>query len=710
MTMTSIRVSLPRFKPMHGWANRLLRVDLSNGRITAQPIAPYVPDYIGGRGIAARIAWEEYPDPVDPFAPENPLMIFPGALGGSRSPYSGRTELCAFSPQAWPYHWFTRSNIGGHFGGELKRAGYDGIVVTGASDTPMRLVIRDDEIELLPAGDLWGKDTFETLEALEAAVAKGARSFVIGPAGENLSRIATVHTATSSACGHGGFGAVMGAKKLKAITVVGSGRVELADPERITAISRDIARDLTTLEGRGPDIEAINRQLAEAGGGRARRYACTEACLSPCGVFYEDVPGLATGRRHSGHWFCVAPLMAGWGDDGPISRQGVFDWRLGLRGGFEANVISNRYGLNQWELVIGMVPWLASCQNAGLIDTLNGVPMDWRSPDFWARFLHDLTYRQGMGDALAEGGWRAAEILDLGRDIIGRYYTGWGFPGHWDGHGDFANYIVYPFWLVAALQWLTDTRDPIPSGHGYVARVMRMGPFQRTLTPDKEPAMTWEEMRRAGEIVYGDSDAMDPAAEYRGKAYPAFFHTKRSIMKDCLPVDDFVFPLLYGARSTENRIYRAAGVEGPSIEYNLFQAGTGAECSEDEFERSCERIYTLERALHVRHFGRNRAMDELVLPAFEYPENWPSPLTGQRHALERDRFEPLMLEYYRLQGWDPESGWPTRERLAALGLGAETHEEMVAGAERAAARQEQGEQPAPPEPTPVHEIHPALMR
>ncbi|MBC7235577.1 MAG: hypothetical protein H5T69_07025 [Chloroflexi bacterium] len=705
--MKPVIAHLPRFAPMRGWVNRLLRINLSNMRISAQPIAPYVPDYLGGRGIAARIAWEEYPDPVDPFAPENPLMIFPGALGGSRAPYSGRTNLCAFSPQAWPYHWFTRSNVGGHFGGELKRAGYDGLIITGASDEPVRILIRDDEVQILPAEDLWGRDTFDTLEALEATEGRGARSFVIGPAGERLSRIAAVLTATSSACGHGGFGAVMGAKKLKAITVLGSGRVELADEQRIIDISKGIARDVSTLEGRGPDIQRINRELAEAGGGRARRYACTEACLSPCGVYYENVPGCAYNRTWSGHWFCVAPLMAGWGDE-PISRQGVFDWRLGLRGGFEANVISNRYGLNQWELVIGMIPWLASCQKAGLIDELNGMPMDWRSADFWAHFLHALAFREGLGDALAEGGWRAARNLDLGSEIVTRYYTGWGFPGHWDGHGDFANYIVYPFWLVAALQWLTDTRDPIPSGHGYVARVMRMGPFNRTLDPDREPEMTWDEMRRAAEIVYGDPDALDPAAEYRGRAYPAFFHTKRSIMKDCLPVDDFVFPLLYGARSTEDRIYRVAGIEGPSIEYHLFRAGTGIDWSEADFERACERVYTLERALHVRHFARDRTMDELVLPAFEYAENWPSPLTGRRHALERERFEPVMEEYYRLQGWDPITGWPTKERLAALGL-AGAHVEMVAGAKRAEARRTRGEEAAPPRPTPVREIHPGLI-
>ena len=152
--MKEITVQVQRFAPLHGWTNRILRVDLSDMRIQVQETAPYVPDYIGARGIAARICWDDFAEPVAPYDPESPLMIFSGALTGSRSPYSGRTNVCGFSPQSWPYPWFTRSSIGGRFGGELKRAGYDAIVVTGAAETPVRLRIRDDRVSILPAGDL----------------------------------------------------------------------------------------------------------------------------------------------------------------------------------------------------------------------------------------------------------------------------------------------------------------------------------------------------------------------------------------------------------------------------------------------------------------------------------------------------------------------------------------------------------------------------
>jgi aldehyde:ferredoxin oxidoreductase len=660
-----------------------------------------VPHFIGARGIAAKIAWDEYPEPVDPFDPRNPLMVFPGALTGARAPYSGRTNVCTFGPQGFPYPWFTRSNIGAHFGGELKRAGYDGLIITGASEEPVRVRIRDDEVTILSAKELWGQDALDTLELLEGIDGKGTRSLAIGPAGERLSRIATIQTASSSACGQGGFGAVMGSKKLKAVSVRGSGRVSLRDGERVTEIARAVGREARSVRTMGREaIARRNEQLAAEGSGRVRRHACTENCVSPCGLYYEGVPGCAHARTWDGHWMCVGSLLAGVSEDGPISNGGAYDWRLGVRGGLEANALCNRYGINQWDLIIGMVPWLEACQAAGLIDELNGQAMDWRSPSFWSAFLHAIAYREGMGDALAEGGWRAARELpalrsrsagSTGEDLVRRYYTGWGYAGHWDGHGCWSNYLVFPYWLVSALQWATDTRDPIPSGHGYTWYVMYYGPLGGSFP------ITWEQMRGVSARVYGDPQSVDPHSGYAAKAYPGFYHTRRSVIKDCLPADDFRFPMIYSP-NTPDGLARVAGIEGPSLEYHLFKAGTDVDWSEGEFEQAAERVYTLERALQVRHWGRDRGMDESVLPSFEYPENWVNPELGQRYALDRAQFKPVMDDYYHYQGWDVESGWPTPERLSELGLEG-VYGSMVEGAQRARCTL-----PDPPPAEPVPQV------
>jgi aldehyde:ferredoxin oxidoreductase len=400
---------------------------------------------------------------------------------------------------------------------------------------------------------------------------------------------------------------------------------------------------------------------------------------------------------------CVGTILRGLTDRGDRTFGGVFDWKLGTRGGLEANVLCNRYGINQWDLIIGMVPWLEACQNAGLISEFNGQPMNWQSPNFWADFLHAIAYREGMGDALAEGGWRAAQVLQLGEDLVRRYYTGWGYAGHWDGHGSWSNHVVFPFWLVSALQWATDTRDPIPSGHGYVQDCMYYGPFSSRIE-----GMSWDDMRGIAARIYRDPDALDPYSGYKAKAYPGFFHTKRSIIKDTLPADDFRFPCIYSPNSEDHfcRITVDGGngaasevIDGPSVEYHIFRAGTGVDWSEEQYELAAERLYTLERAVQVRHWGRDRAMDESVLPAFEYLENWTNPLLGQRYALDRELFKPVMDEYYQYQGWDVETGWPTPERLAELGM-PDVHEAMVKGARRA-----KESLPEPPVAQPVPLIH-----
>ncbi|MGC9360329.1 MAG: aldehyde ferredoxin oxidoreductase N-terminal domain-containing protein [Anaerolineae bacterium] len=689
--MGSITAHVPRFAEMDAWANRVLLVDLSEGTIRARETAPWLPDWIGGRALTARAAWELAPEPVPALDPANPLMVFAGALTGSRAAYSGRATVAAFSPQGWPREWFKRSSIGAHFGGELKRAGYDGIVVTGASETPVRILIRDDEVSILPADELWGMEVIDALDALEADAGRGAHSLVIGPAGENLSAIATIQTASSSAAGHGGLGAVMGSKKLKAITVVGTGRVSLADEDRIRALSRALAKEHGgVMSARREQIAKLNEQLEEQGGGHVRLYACTEACPTPCNVYYQGIQGVAHDRTYSGHWACVGGLLRGVRSEPGLDRRGIFDWHLGMRGAFEINVLSNTYGINQWDLLVGMVPWLEACQNTGLLGKINGVPMDWDSPEFWAMLVHAIAYREGFGDVLAKGGWAAARSLDLGVDLMRRYYTGWGHAGHWDGHGDFANYVVFPYWIASVLQWMTDTRDPIPSGHGHASRFMSYIPMRAgRMTPEQERARL-AQIPGIAEWLYGDHRALDPRGGYEGKAAAAAFHVVRSMMKDSLPSDDYVMPLVASPHS-EDGIPRILGIEGRDVEAAFFRAGTGVDWDAAAFERANLNAFALERALQVRHFGRDRRMDESVLPYFAYPENWANRFVGERRALDLIQFETVASEYYQRLDWDAATGRPTEDAMQATGI-EDAYGDMVAGA----AQSEPGELPEEP--------------
>jgi aldehyde:ferredoxin oxidoreductase len=691
--MKPTRITLPRFGASFGWTDRLLRIDLSQPRIWAEETASHVPAFIGARGLAAKLLWDEYPEPVEPFDPRNPLMIMPGALTGTIAPYSGRTNVCSFSPQSGPFNWFTRSSIGADWGARLKRAGYDGLVITGAAERPVQILIQDDEVSILLAEDLWGLDTVETQEAAQRAFGTAARTLAIGQAGERLSRIATIQTATGSASGQAGFGAVMGSKKLKSVTVLASGQVPVADPERLRWLFQAVGEEVRSHRDPRHRTEAINRELQRQGGGQARPYACTASCPSPCYIQYSGVPGCHFDRKWMGAMGCVSGVFRGG------LRNAVYDWELTLPAGLELNLYANRLGLNHWDILVGMIPWLRMCHKEGLLDQVNGKPFDLNSSEFWVHLLHDMAHRQGMGDVLAEGGWRAALALDLGVEFMRRYYTGWGYAGHWDGHAAFVNRIVFPFWLVGAVHWAMDTRDPASSTHDYVQNVMYWGPFNAgRFARGDTPPITWDHMRAIGQRLYGRADTLDPLSGYEGKAIPAAYHGVRAIMKDCLPTDDQVFPLIY-SYNTEDRFCRIGDIEGPDVDAAILRAGTGLDWDTAEFAHAAERVLNLERAITIRHWGRTRAMDERVLPYFEYDENWVNPELGQRRQLDRTQFRPVMTEYYRLRGWDTETGWPTRDTLERLGLPG-VHRDMVAGAETAQARL-----PEPPPESPVQDHH-----
>jgi len=647
----------------YGWVGKILWVNLSDRTIRTVDTMDYGQQYIGGRGMAARIAWDSIPQGVGAFDPENLLIILTGPLTGTTAPFSGRTTIGGLSPQGWPHEWFSRSNLGGHWGPSLKYAGYDGLVIEGKADHPTMLWIEDGKVEFLDASHLWGKGTMETQKMLLSELGRNVRILAIGQAGENLSRIATISTETGSAAGQGGFGAVMGSKNLKAIAVRGSGPIYIAQPDLFMARCKAIVEEVRT--GTPYSLRELDQERVQRF--KQRWHACTQQCATRCDSgcrFYAEVRGPATGETLAGQFFCVANFFPGLGD--------FYDWKLGFEGAFEARHLTDDYGLNQWDLLLGIVPWLRLCQAAGLIREFNGRPMDFNDPTFWAYLLRAIAYREGMGDALAEGGRRAPAILGFGEELARPLYAAWGYAGHWDGHGDRGNRIVYPFWLVPALQWAVDVRDPFSSSHEYTTLAMLWSPFL------SEKSLSWEVIKSVGRRVYGTEKAVDPESDYEGKEYPAVWHGHRSVMKDSIPLDDVVFPRILSLNSSDG-LARAGDMLGLDFEYHLFTSATGVDMTRDEFELACERIFNLERAIQVRNYDRQRSDDEAVIPYFEYVEWWENPLIGEKKRLEREKFIPLLENYYRLRGWDLARGRPTGSKLRQLGLGDVAEELTRAG-------------------------------
>jgi aldehyde:ferredoxin oxidoreductase len=218
---------------MYGWVGKILRVDLTTGIISEVPTANYVPKYIGGRGIGAKIHWDEITPAVGAFDPQNKLTFMTGPLVGTPAPSASRTTVQAVSPMTYPEELYASSTVGGHWGPELKFAGYDGIIIQGKSPSPVYLWIHDGLAEIRDAKHLWGLNTYDSQKAIWETHGKKTRILTIGPAGEHLVRMAIILSDVSSTSGTPGYGAVMGAKNLKAIAVNGTGGVPVAKPQEL---------------------------------------------------------------------------------------------------------------------------------------------------------------------------------------------------------------------------------------------------------------------------------------------------------------------------------------------------------------------------------------------------------------------------------------------------------------------------------------------
>lgn len=642
-----------------GYAGKLLRVDLGRGTVEKQDTSDYLPDWYGGRALAARIAWDEIPPGTGAFDPASPLMILTGPLTGTAAPCSGRTTVCGISAQGYPVEWYSRSSFGGHWGPQLKHAGFDGIVITGRAPGPVFLRVENGSCSIEDASRLWGMGIYRTQKTIMGELGKDWRVFAIGPAGENLVRIAVAATETESASGQGGYGAVMGSKNLKAIAVRGSLPIGVARPREFIDICRLVRNEIHASHG-WPHVPKLDP-------GKVRKYgqryqACTQGCAVRCydARFYTTVPAvLGGGRTLSGQVDCIAGLFPG--------IPGTFyDWKLGFEAGFEIGRIANDEGLNHWEILVGLVPWLRALRDDGVLSSVDGMEVDLDSPEFWSFLLRGISRREGeFRSALSEGTVRGCGSLGVGGERLKEFFPAWGYAGHWDGHGDRINYIFFPYWTVSALQWAMDTRDPISSAHGYVQNIMG---WSRVCSP--EHGLSWKRIKEVSSRVYGSEICADPESGYEGKAYPAYWHGQRSVMKDSLTVGDQVFPRIY-SRKTGDNFARAGEMEGPSFERHMFNALTGMTWSDDEMEHASERVIQLERALLVRNFERSRADDESVIPYYERTEQQTNPLTGHPVAMDLRQFIKVMDEYYALRGWDRETGRPTIETLKKFGLSKE---------------------------------------
>ena len=633
---------------VYGWTGKILRVDLSRRKITTIDTMKYVPELIGGVGVAAMIAWEEIGPEVGPFDPENRLMIMVGPLTGTLASGAGRVEVLGVAPQQHP-PCFSRSGMGGHWGPELKYAGFDGIIIQGRADKPVYLWVNDGDAEILSADDIWGLGTYATAKALRAVHGDKVRVVSCGPAGENLSRIAIIQTETENAAGQGGFGGVMGSKNLKAIAVRGTGGVKIAKPEEFLEICLKQNRDLM-----GPNSPKWPSEKVLSGP-NFRRHKCGFCSTICTNTIYMDIQGEVFPTLYTTEQMCY------------VYKTTSHNAQI------EVRVITSNYGINGWEVSYGIIPWLQLCKQHGLIKEIDGMeipapekPIEYlrdcapTPPEFLIMLLRKIAYREGpIGDALSDGACYAAEKLfgGKGKRLLDRIYPRHcGQVAHWSGHWGPGGSAYWPWWLPPVLQWCMDTRDPASdTTHSWTSHVQWYLPKSG---PHKGP-FPLEKVRAVSEKVYGDPNVCDPSIEYdppEARAIPAIWHTDRGMVVDSLILCDYEHPRVFSMFSED-------GSADTALMAKLFSACTGVDMSEDEMQKAGERIFNLLRAIDIRNYGRCRRIDERAIDVgFHYPGK------DDGVVLDREKFLRLMDKYYELRGWNKENGWPTRRKLEELGL------------------------------------------
>jgi aldehyde:ferredoxin oxidoreductase len=453
--------------PRGGYAGRILAVDLSTGAIQIRQLdEEWARTHIGGLGFGARIYLDliKSRPSFDALSPDNPFVIMTGPLTGMRMHAVARWTVVAKSPLTG---YWGDANIGGYFGARLKFAGYDGIVLTGAAASPVYLHIDDDRVELRDAGAYWGQDIYTVTDNLVAdhksESSRSGEVFTIGPAGENLARIATITNRKGHTAGRAGLGAVWGAKNLKAVFVRGAGTLGAARPDRLSALRRELDEiyrqsiliealrsvgtpsqfDVGVILG---DVPMKNWQLTdwdrfdEIGPsayaeriltGNKTCYACGVACKREAEV-REGPFRFAKGPGPEYETVCTF---------GPLCLNSDIE-SIG-----KANELCNRYGLDTISCG-ATIAFAIECFENGLINErdTDGLQLVWGNSRAIVTLVDKIGRLEGFGALLAQGSARAAAVIGNGADEFLTTVKGMEAPMHdpRSGHGYGLAYAVSP--------------------------------------------------------------------------------------------------------------------------------------------------------------------------------------------------------------------------------------------------------------------------
>jgi len=625
---------------LYAYAGKILRVNLSNGKIGTEPTLKYAKEWMGASGIAIKILYDELRPWVTPFEPANRLIFGIGPLIGTMAPGSNKMNVSTLGPMTGGW---ASSCSDSYVGGQIKCSGYDLIVIEGKSSIPVYLWIHDDRVEIREASHLWGKTTWETLELIRKEFRDPEMHILsIGPAGENLVRGACVVQDKGRAFGRCGTGAVMGSKNLKAIIAKGTGAIRVAQPEAFMEAARKCramfkkAKSAEKLHQYGTlcifprkqevcgipyknfqetripdDMAAVMHPFETCDKYRIAQVSFPGCGVGGCGRRMQITEGPYAGlNTECNQWEVLGTLQG---------RLAVWEPTFMMK----ANSLCNQLGLDV-DAAGGAIGWAMECYQRGIIDEkdTDGLKLCWGDAGVALEMIRRIGYREGFGNILAEGCARAS-------DIIGR------------------NSSYYALNIKGQ-----DLYEPCRGANGWALGTMTStrggGHTTGAVVCETVPGLDVEKAK----VIYG-VDNPDKPQDYDGKAKMVKYMEVLHRVCNSFGVCEF------------NTVYwDVEMIDLPQLA-ELYSTATGWPTSVKDFERLAMKQLNLEKAFNLRHTHFDRK-DDMPTPR-DLTEPIPTgDLAGWK--IDEEKWNKMLDDYYDLHRWDRKTSFPTRRALVDLGL------------------------------------------
>ena len=597
-------------KKMFGWTGTFLNIDLTKGKAVPEKYDEALAlNFLGGRGFAVKILWDTLKQGTDPLSPENKLIFATGPLTAIGLPNSGKLVVASKSPLTGGYG---DGNIGTMAAVNMRKAGFDALIVEGKAQTPVILHIKDKACEFVGAKDFWGLNSFETHEQLVKKYSRTAGIVSIGPAGENQVKFATVVSQEGRAGGRPGMGAVMGSKNLKAIVIEGTAQIPLADPDEMRKLAADGYREVLAKplyafwkrQGTMSNVEWSQENSAlptfnykqgvfdkadEIGGFSMEKIKVLNRGCPQCNMTCGNVVKDSEGKDSELDYENVAMLGSNIGL-GNLAQVATLN-RMADELGFDAISLGNVLG------------FAMEASEKGLI----AEKILWGQLEEIKALIENIAYRRGFGAVLAEGVRAASATVGKGSSEWAMHVKGLEISAY-DCHAAPGMALAYGTSSIGA--------------HHKDAWVI-----------------TWEIKVGRGSYDSGKVDHLIETQLIRGGLFEALTVCR-------LPYNQLGFELEWYQK--------------------YLRAATGVEFSSEQLNQISDRILNLIRAFWVREYKEKWSRDLDVPPMRWFKE----PLTEgalKGSVLDIDKYNGMLSAYYEKRGWD-ERGIPAKTTLERLGL------------------------------------------